>query len=119
MATFSWILLLPWHRIVDYVVLTCALYAILWWAQKARATRMAIATLGLYLTALAARRFDLMITSWVLVIAAVLLGLSILVAFQSELRSALMRLDTVFGARASAVLHTDKILAQAAFELAS
>ena len=81
---------------------------------------MAITALSLDLAALAAKRHDLIITGWVLELAALLLGLSILLVFEAELRSALLRFDAFFVGRSPAPSpDTGKLLAEAVFQLAS
>lgn len=108
------------HHIIDFTVLTVALYWTLRWASRARAARIALTALSLYIASLAAYRFDLVITSWVLETAAVLVGLSILLIFQRELRSALLRLDSVFSATpAPPTQSTGEALAESAFQLAN
>ena len=65
-------LLVRWQSVVDFVVLTVALYILLRLAQQARALRVALAVLGRHAGALVSRRFDLALTSWVLDGAAIL-----------------------------------------------
>jgi diadenylate cyclase len=120
MASLCALVWISWHRIADFTVLVCALYIILRWARNARATRLALASLGFYLLSIAARRVDLIVTSWVLLVGAVLLGVSILLAFQSEFRSTVLRLEALFrrgGITPSS--DTDRALAESAFELAN
>jgi len=108
------------HRAVDFAVLAVALYWTLRWASQARAARIAITALAIYIASLAAYRFDLVITSWVLQTVAVLIGLSILLVFQRELRSALLRLDSVFSATPPPPSKDcGQALAEAAFQLAA
>ena len=66
------LILVRWQSVVDFVVLTAALYILLRWAQQARALRVALVVLGLHAGALVSRRFDLVLTSWVLDGAAIL-----------------------------------------------
>ena len=62
------VILVRWQSLVDFVVLTAALYTLLRWAQQARALRVALVVVGLHAGALVARHFDLVLTSWVLVL---------------------------------------------------
>jgi len=113
--------LVRWQSIVDFFVLTAALYILLKWAQQARALRVALAVLGLHALALVSRRFDLVLTSWVLDGAAILAILVLLLVFQSELRRFFLRLDSVLNFRArtsSPLAETYQSIAQAAFRLA-
>ena len=64
--------LVRWQSVVDFVVLTAALYTLLRWAQQARALRVALVVVGLHAGALLSRHFDLVLTSWVLDGAAIL-----------------------------------------------
>jgi uncharacterized protein (TIGR00159 family) len=111
---------LSWHRATDFVVLVCALYVVLRWARNARATRLALAALGCYFLSLSARRFDLIVTGWVLLVAAVLMGFSILLAFQAEFRSTVLRLESLFRRTGAAPSRdTERALAESAFELSA
>jgi len=58
--------LFRWQATVDFIVLTAALYALLRWAQQARALRVALIVVGLHAAPLVSCRFDLPITSWLL-----------------------------------------------------
>lgn len=84
-----------WQGAIDFMVLAVALYFLLLWAKETRALRLAFTIIGLHAAALVARYFDLVVTSWVL--DGICLGaLALLViVFQSELRHALMRLDSM------------------------
>jgi uncharacterized protein (TIGR00159 family) len=84
-----------WQSAADFVVLAAAIYVLLRWAKRARAVRIALAILGLNAGALAARNYDLTITSWVLSTAGLLAVAVLLVVFQPELRHTFMRLDAV------------------------
>ncbi len=86
---------LRWLNLIDFVVLTLALYAVLNWARQARAMRLAFWIVGLYAVSLVARHFDLLITSWVLDAASVGLIVMLLMIFQPELRRAFLRLDNL------------------------
>jgi diadenylate cyclase len=110
-----------WQSVVDFVVLTAALYLLLQWAQQARALRVALVVLGLHAAALVSRHFDLVLTSWVLDGAAILAIVVLLLVFQAELRRFFMRLDGVLSWRpqsASRLSETYQAIAHAAFRLA-
>ena len=87
--------MLRWQILTDYLVLAAAFYALLRWAEQARALRIALSIVGLHAAALVARHFSLVITSWVLEGCAVVTVVLLLLAFQPELRRAFMRLDTL------------------------
>src|SRR5579872_4467359 len=82
-----------WQSVVDFIVLAIALYLLLRWSRQARALRLALSILALRISALVARQFDLVITSWVFDAATIIAFLALLVVFQPELRRALMRFD--------------------------
>src|ERR1017187_6357649 len=110
-----------WQSVVDFVVLTAALYILLRWAQQARALRVALVVLGLHAGALVSRHFDMVLTSWVLDGAAILAIVVLLLVFQAELRRFFMRLDSLLIWRAHAASRlneTYQSIAQAAFRLA-
>ena len=110
-----------WQIAVDFLVLAVAFYALLRWASSARALRIALAVVGLHALALLAQRLDLVVTSWVLDGSALLAIVLLLLIFQPELRRAFMRLDSAiryWPRPVSAVSEQDRILAQAAFDLA-
>ena len=85
--------LLRWQSAVDFVVLTGAIALLLRWSTEARALRLALTILALRVGALLTDQAGLLITSWVLDAATVLALLVLVVAFQPELRRAVMRLD--------------------------
>lgn len=106
-----------WQSIVDVLFLTLGLYIALHWARRARALRIALAIIGLYAAALLARHFALLITFWVLKAAAVVVLVVLVLAFQSELRYAVLRLDRI-PARSRRLPHVWPAVAEAAFALA-
>jgi uncharacterized protein (TIGR00159 family) len=115
------LILVRWQSVVDFVVLTAALYILLRLAQQARALRVALVVLGLHAGALVSRRFDLALTSWVLDGAAILTIVVLLLVFQAELRRFFMRLDSMLNWRAQTASSLDgtyQSIAQAAFRLA-
>ncbi len=115
------LILVRWQSVVDFVVLTAALYILLRWAQQARALRVALVVLGLHAGALVARHFDLVLTSWVLDGAAILAIVGLLLVFQAELRRFFMRLDSVLNWRPHApsrLAETYGAISRAAFHMA-
>lgn len=116
------LILVRWQSVVDFVVLTAALYILLRWAQQARALRVALVVVGLHAGALVARHLDLVLTSWVLEGAAILTIVLLVLVFQAELRRFFMRLDSVLNWRwqaASRLAETYQAIGQAAFHLAA
>ena len=115
------LILVRWQSVVDFVVLTAALYVVLRWAQQARALRVALVVMGLHAGALVARHFDLVITSWLMDGAAVLAIVLLVLVFQTETRRFFMRLDAVLNWRwrtASSLAETYESIALAAFRMA-
>jgi diadenylate cyclase len=111
-----------WQDVVDFLVLTAALYIVLRWAQQARALRVALVVMGLHAGALVARHFDLPVTSWVLDGAAILAIILLVLVFQAELRRFFMRIDSMLNWRsqaASRLSETYQAIARAAFRLAA
>jgi uncharacterized protein (TIGR00159 family) len=116
-------LVLPvrWLNLIDFLVLTLALYGVLSWARQARAMRLVFWIVGMYAASLVARRFDLIITSWVLDAASIGLIVMLLVMFQPELRRAFLRLDGVLRVSPKASSSPDPTwpaIAGAAFSMA-
>jgi len=110
-----------WLNLIDFFVLTLALYGVLNWARQARAMRLAFWIVGLYAASLAARRVDLIITSWVLSAAAIGLIVMLLIVFQPELRRAFQFLDRILriSPRSAAALKPGfQAIAEAAFTMA-
>ncbi len=113
---------LHWQNVVDFLVLAVAFYVLLMWARQARALRTALVIVGLHAGALVARRFELIITSWVLDAAAVVALVLLVVVFQPELRYALLRLESLvrLGPRPGAALKAAyQEISDAAFALAA
>jgi uncharacterized protein (TIGR00159 family) len=88
-----------WQSAADVVVLSVAIYLLLRWSREARALRLALSILALRVAALVTWQLNLVITTWVLDAATVVALLILVVAFQPELRRAVMRVD--FFGRAS------------------
>ena len=115
------LILVRWQSVVDFLVLTSALYLLLRWAQQARALRVALVVVGLHAAALVAHHLDLALTSWVLDGAAVLAIVMLVLVFQAELRRFFMQLDSLLNGRwraASTLSETYQSIGQAAFRLA-
>src|SRR5579872_4107672 len=82
-----------WQSGVDVVVLAAAIYLLLRWSREARALRLAFSILALRVAALISRQLNLLITTWVLDAATIIALLILVIAFQPELRRAVMRMD--------------------------
>src|SRR5215470_12076516 len=82
-----------WQSAADFVVLALAVYLLLRWSREARALRLALSILALRVAALVASQLDLLITSWVLDAATFVALMILVIAFQPELRRAVMRMD--------------------------
>ena len=92
---------LRWQDLVDFLVLSLALYVLLLWARQTRALRFAVLIVGLHACALWAMHFDLKITGWVLEGASLaVIGLLILL-FQEEVRHSVVRFDSTVRLRLS------------------
>jgi uncharacterized protein (TIGR00159 family) len=113
-------ILLDWRRAVDFIVLVLSLYLVLWWASGARALRIALAIVALYVGVLFARQLDLVVTTWVLQGAALIAVAFLIIVFQPEVRRALMRLDrSVLTSRSLATSDPERALSDSAFEMAA
>lgn len=109
-----------WQSAVDFSAVAAAIYLLLRWSREARALRLALAVVGLWITALLAARLNLFLTAWVFSIATVVALVVLLVLFQAELRHALARLDIVgrlLPSRAAAKPAAIRSISQAAFSL--
>jgi len=85
-----------WQSAADVIVLALAIYLLLRWSREARALRLAVSILALRVAALLTRQLNLLITTWVLDAATIVALLILVIAFQPELRRAVMRMD-LFG----------------------
>jgi uncharacterized protein (TIGR00159 family) len=85
-----------WQSAADVFVLAVAIYLLLRWSREARALRLALTILALRVAALLTRQLNLIITSWVLDAATIIALVILVIAFQPELRRAVMRMD-LFG----------------------
>jgi uncharacterized protein (TIGR00159 family) len=92
-------LTLPWQAIVDLIVLTAAIYALLHWSRDARALRVIFGILLVEAAGVAATGFGLVLTAWVLHGVAIASAVLLIMLFQPELRHALNRLEVLTGRR--------------------
>lgn len=108
---------LRWQSAVDFVVLTVAIAVVLRWSRETRALRLALSILALRVAAVLTDQLGLLITTWVLDALTLIALLVLVVAFQPELRRALMRIDLPGRAAHERQLPTLVALATAAFTL--
>jgi diadenylate cyclase len=112
-----------WQSVVDFLVLAAVFYVVLRWARQTRALRVIVWIAGVQAASRVAGWLDLVITGWVLSGVSVLLVLLLLFGFQSELRSALLRLDSLvrLGLKPimKAFVPSNRAIAAAAFRMAS
>ncbi len=112
--------LLRWQAIVDLLALTSAIYLALWWARRARALRIVLLILALHAGSLLARQFELIITAWLLEGAAIIALVVLVLAFQAEVRYAVMRVESgLWRGRAPSPGQASVVIADAAFALAA
>ncbi|HLH00366.1 MAG TPA: diadenylate cyclase [Bryobacteraceae bacterium] len=112
--------LLRWQALIDLLALTLAIYFALSWARRARALRIVLLLLALYAASVVARQFEVIITSWVLEGAAVVVLVVLVLAFQAEVRYAVMRLESGlrFWPPATPSIEPSMVIAKTAFALA-
>jgi diadenylate cyclase len=114
--------LLRWHSIADLLILTLSVYVALAWARQARALRLVLMLLALHAGSLLARHFEMLIAGWVLGAAAIVLLVVLVLAFQAEVRYAVMRLDSVLrlwpGPSTAGATRSD-VVSEAAFNMAA
>src|SRR5262245_21465497 len=107
-----------WQSAADVLVLAVAIYLLLRWSREARALRLALSILALRVASLITRQFNLLITTWVLDAATIVALMVLVIAFQPELRRALMRLDLLGRASSQRQLPVWAAVASAAGTLA-
>jgi uncharacterized protein (TIGR00159 family) len=112
---------LRWQSAVDLAVLTLTLYAVLRWAQRARAVRIAFLIVSLHVAAVSTSYFGLGVTAWVLHGASLIALVVLFVLFQPEVRHSVIFLVSAVskrgGSRPSlAAVH--EAISNAAFALA-
>lgn len=86
---------LHWQNLVDFIVLSVALYLALLWAKQTRALHFALMIVGFHSVALLAERFNLTITSWVFEGASFAVIGVLLLLFQAEMQHSLLRWDSL------------------------
>ncbi|MCZ2147958.1 MAG: diadenylate cyclase, partial [Bryobacterales bacterium] len=82
-----------WQNIVDFAVLSTALYLLLKWSAQARAMRLSLSIVALFAAANLSRRLDLVITAWVIEASAWIMTGLLLISFQHELRRMVMHIE--------------------------
>jgi uncharacterized protein (TIGR00159 family) len=109
-----------WRGLVDFLVLSSVLYVLLRWSKEARALRLGLTVVGLWIASLVAAQLNLLITRWILNGMTLLAVLILVTVFQPELRHAFARLDIVarFSPRRETLASALKTIATAAFSLA-
>jgi diadenylate cyclase len=86
---------LHWQNVVDFIVLSTALYLALLWAKQTRALHFALMIVGFHTTSLLAERLNLTITSWVFEGASFAVIGVLLLLFQAEMQHSLLRWDSL------------------------
>jgi len=87
------ILFVRWQNIVDFLVLVTVIYWLLRWGRQTRVLRLFVGIGALVLTGSLARQLDLIVTAWVLHVAAIAAVVLLVVVYHSEIRHALAHLD--------------------------
>jgi uncharacterized protein (TIGR00159 family) len=111
-----------WQSVVDFIVLTVVTYWLSNWARQTRVLRLFVGIGALVLTGSLARRLDLIITAWVLHMAAITAVVLLVLVYHSEIRHALTHLDPLnrLVRAVPAGQPTDSVaIAEAAFALAA
>jgi diadenylate cyclase len=96
MQVYADVLKIPsmrWQSVVDFVVLSTVIYWLLDWARQTRVLRLFMGIGGLVLAGSAARRLDLVVTAWILHVAAIAAVVLLVVVYHIEIGHALTRLD--------------------------
>lgn len=110
-----------WRNAVDLGVLVLSIYFVIRWAQTARAFRIVLAIAALYVASAAADLQGLIVTAWVMRVAAMFTVLMLVIVFQRELRVAFLKLykQVLRGSSASNLSSDYREIADAAFYLAA
>src|SRR5437867_7058576 len=87
------ILFVRWQNIVDLLVLVTVIYWLLRWGRPTRVLVLFVGIGALVLTGSLARQLDLIVTAWVLHVAAIAAVVLLVVVYHSEIRHALTHLD--------------------------
>jgi uncharacterized protein (TIGR00159 family) len=112
---------LRWQSTVDLAVLAAVMYAVLLWAQKARAVRIAFLIVCLHVAAVSTSFLGLAMTAWVLHGISLIAVVMLLVLFQPEVRHSVIFLVSVISRRGdsrSSVASAHESISEAAFALA-
>jgi diadenylate cyclase len=111
-----------WQSIVDFIVLSTTIYWLLDWARQTRVLRFFVGIGGMILAGSVARRLDLVVTAWILHMAAIAAVVLLVVVYHTEIGHALTRLDPLNRLMRSAPaeqLSDRTAIAEAVFSLAS
>jgi uncharacterized protein (TIGR00159 family) len=84
---------LHWQNIVDFTVLVTVVYWFLNWARQTRVLRLLMGIGAMVLMGSLAGHLELVITAWILHLAAIASVLLLVVVYHTEIRHALSRLD--------------------------
>jgi uncharacterized protein (TIGR00159 family) len=121
MGIFSPTAGLHWQNAVDLAVLTVVMYAVLLWAQKARAVRIAFLIVCLHVAAVITSCLGLAMTAWVLHGISLIAVVMLFVLFQPEVRHAVILLISAVpkaGGSRTALAGVHQAISDAAFALA-
>lgn len=113
--------MIRWQSPVDFVVLIVVVYWLLRWASQTRVLRLFVGIAGLVITGSLARQLGLIVTAWILHMAAIAAVVLLVVVYHSEIRHALSHLDPLNRLVRTEPLGqtSDKVaIAEAAFALA-
>ena len=102
-------------------MLVLSIYLVIRWAQTARAFRIVLAIAVLYVASAVADLQGLIVTAWVMRVAAMITVLMLVIVFQRELRSAFLKLyqRVLLGGSAPNLSSDYREIAEAAFHLAA
>jgi diadenylate cyclase len=84
---------LRWQEVVDFLMLSIVIYWLLHWGKQTRALRFFLGIGALLIAGNLASRFDLLVTSWILHLAALSAVVLLVVVYYAEIRHALSHLD--------------------------
>jgi diadenylate cyclase len=82
-----------WQSIVDFVVLSTVIYWLLNWARKTHVFRLLMGIGSLVLAGSLASRLELIVTAWILHVAAIAAVVLLVVVYYAEIRHALRHVD--------------------------
>jgi uncharacterized protein (TIGR00159 family) len=121
MEMLSATLRLQWQDVLDLAVLALATYAVLLWARKARAVRIALVIVCLHVAAVSTSHVGLAMTAWVLHGASLIAVVMLFVLFQPEVRHGVILLISALpraGGANAALAGAHEAISDAAFALA-